>query len=202
MRGRLTSLMLSLSLLSSLTVTPALAQTSAAETELGQPFQTAQFPFNDQQPLTPEQVKIQKYKMERIRVQVLRDEWFITRGINERIDDMTLLKLTGRTAKVEDHELKQTIGNGAAIGGLALVAGGGLLLTDVVKFTNSFWVGIGLVIIGGAAAIGGQVYAGNIAGDEAPGHLIDRPEAEVLAKEYNDKLKKDLGLEHVPNLDS
>lgn len=199
-------LLLSLSLTAGFSAGPALAAESAAAAQSPEAsetagFKLAQFPFNDQQPLTPEQVKIQKYKMERIRVQVLRDEWFIVRGINERLDDMTLLKLVGRTAKVDDHEFKQLVGNGVALGGLALVAGGGLMLTDVLKFQNSFWVGIGLIIIGGAAAIGGELYAGNI-GEEAAGHIIDRPEAEAMAKEYNDKLKRDLGIEHVPNLDS
>lgn len=197
-------LLLSLSLTAGFSAGPALAA-QAAQADSAQAAETslklAQFPFNDQQPLTPEQVKIQKYKMERIRVQVLRDEWFIVRGINERLDDMTLLKLVGRTTKVDDHEFKQLVGNGVALGGLALVAGGGLMLTDVLKFQNSFWVGIGLIIIGGAAAIGGELYAGNI-GEEAAGHIIERPEAEAMAKEYNDKLKRDLGIEHVPNLDS
>lgn len=193
-------LLLSLSLTAGFSAGPVLAAQAAEQTETTR-IQLAQFPFNDQQPLTPEQVKIQKYKMERIRVQVLRDEWFIVRGINERLDDMTLLKLVGRTTKVDDHEFKQLVGNGMALGGLALVAGGGLMLTDVLKFQNSFWVGIGLIIIGGATAIGGELYAGNI-GEEAAGHIIDRPEAEAMAKEYNDKLKRDLGIEHVPNLDS
>lgn len=157
------------------------------------------FPFESTQPLTPEQIKIQKYKLSRLRVQELRDDWFVVRGINERLDDMTVLKLSGRTIKLKDEESKQTITTYVLIGGLVVAGVGGLLLTDIVKFTNSTTIGIGLVVVGGVAAIGAEFYAGNI-GEENP-HLLERSDAEAIAKEYNAKLKQELGIENLPNLD-
>ena len=165
--------------------TPALAQ--------------GNFPFNDVQELTPEQLKIQKYKLQRLRIQMLRDDWYIIRGINERLDDMTLFKLTGRTTKIEEEQFRVTVGNYVGIGGLVVAAAGGLILTDLIKFQNSPLVGIGLVVVGGAAAIGGQLWAGNIS-EENP-HVIERSDAELMVKEYNEKLKKDLGVDNVPNLE-
>lgn len=157
------------------------------------------FPFDSTQPLSPEQLKVQKYKLSRLRVQELRDDWFVVRGINERLDDMTVLKLSGRTIKLKDEESKQTIITYVLIGGLVVAGVGGLLLTDILKFTNSTTIGIGLVVVGGAAAIGAEVYAGNI-GEENP-HLLERADAEAITKEYNAKLKQELGIENLPNLD-
>lgn len=157
------------------------------------------FPFNEQQQLTPLEIKIQKYKLERLRIQQQRDTWTIIRGVNEPVDDYALLKMVGKTEKIEETEFKQTVGNSVAIGGLVVVGAGGLLLSDIVKFQNSALVGIGLIILGGAAAVGAELWAGNI-GDES-GHIIERPEAEGLIKSYNEKLKKELGLEGVENLD-
>lgn len=194
-----TALLLSLCLTAGFSA-PALAETVARVGPADTGWTIAQFPFNDQQPLTPEQVKIQKYKLERLRVNTLRDDWYVVRGINERLDDVTLLKLTGRTTQVEDQNFKQTVGNGIALGGLVVMGAGGLLMTDIFKFSNSFLVGIGLLVLGGAAALGGELWAGNI-GEENAGHILERPEAEALVKEYNEKLKKELGIEHVPGLE-
>lgn len=157
------------------------------------------FPFDSTQPLTPEQLKIQKYKLQRLRIQELRDDWYVIRGVNERLDDMTLLKLSGRTVKIKDEEFRQTITTYVTIGGLAVAAAGGLMLSDILKFSNSTAIGIGLVVVGGAAALGAEIWGGNL-GEENP-HMMERTDAEQMVKEYNINLKKELGIENVPNLE-
>ena len=168
--------------------TPVMAQTSGS------------FPFDDVKHLTPEQIKVQKYKLQRLRVKQIHQDWYIIRGINEKVDDSTLLKMLDRTELLEKDAMTKTIGNGVALGGLALIAGGGLMLTDLIKFPNSTLVGVGTIITGGALVIGGEVWAGNLGGAEG-GHLIDRREAEELVATYNQDLKKELGVENVPNLE-
>ncbi len=168
--------------------TPVLAQTSGS------------FPFDDIKQLTPEQVKIQKYKLQRLRVKQVHQDWYIIRGINEKIEDSTLLKMLEQTALLEKDTQDKTLGNGVALGGLALIASGGLMLTDLVKFPNSALVGIGTIIVGGALVIGGEVWAGNLGGTEG-GHIIERREAQDLVNQYNQDLKKELGVENVPNLE-
>ncbi|MGV3527083.1 MAG: hypothetical protein ACO1RX_22900 [Candidatus Sericytochromatia bacterium] len=159
----------------------------------------ANFPFNDVQQLTPDDLKVQKYKLQRLRITQIREQWFIIRGINERVADLTLLELVGETQILEDRDQQQLIGNSVAIGGLALMAVGGLMLGDLLKFPNSGLVGVGAIITGGALAVGSEIWIGNI-GDET-GHLITLQQAEAHVKTYNDKLKKELGVENVPNLD-
>lgn len=168
--------------------TPVLAQTSGS------------FPFDDIKQLTPEQIKIQKYKLQRLRVKQIHQDWYIIRGINEKIDDSTLLKMLEKTELLEKDAADKTLGNGVALGGLALIAGGGLMLTDLIKFPNSTLVGIGTIIAGGALVVGGEIWAGNL-GDAEAKHLIERREAEELVATYNQDLKKELGVENVPNLD-
>ena len=161
--------------------------------------QSSSFPFNEVQQLTPEQVKIQKYKLQRLRLNQVRGEWTIIRGINEKIDDVTLLKMVQKTDIIEIYEMNQAIGNSVALAGLGLVAGGGLIMTDVISFSNSFLVGLGIIIAGGAMALGGEMWAGNIG--NISDHLLDRTMAEVYVGEYNQNLKKELGLENLPNLE-
>lgn len=162
--------------------------------------QSTSFPFHEVQKLTPEQVRIQKYKLERLRIHSLRQEWFIVRGINEKIDDATLLKMIGDTEILEAYERDRSIGNGITLGGLVLLGSGGILLTDFISFDNSFFVGLGLVVAGAAAALIGESWSGNI--DESlTGHIIDRKDAEIYVKEYNIKLKKELQLEHMTDLE-
>lgn len=168
--------------------TPAWAQQSTA------------FPFHEVQKLTPEQVRIQKYKLERLRIVTLRQDWTVIRGINEKIDDATLLKMVGETDVLKAYERDRSIGNGITLGGLVLLGSGGILLTDFISFDNSFFVGLGLIVAGAAAALIGESWAGNI--DESlTGHIIERVEAEKYVKQYNSDLKKELQLENVPGLD-
>jgi hypothetical protein len=157
------------------------------------------FPFPDRDQLTQEELQIQRYKLQRLRITRERDRWYIIRGINENIEDMTLLKLVGRTQQLETIEQGRMIGTSITIGGLALMVGGGLMLANVIQFNNSSLVGVGLIVSGGAMAVYGELSAGNIG--DTYSHILDQREAEGYVKEYNDQLKKQLGLEHLQSLE-
>jgi len=161
--------------------------------------QNMSFPFNEVQELTPQEHRIQKYKMQRLRIQQVRQEWQIIRGINEKIDDLTLLKMVGATEQLNEFNSNQLIGNSVALGGLALAAGGGLIMTNVVPFDGSLLVGIGMLIAGVALTIGGEFYATNML--DLSGHIIDRKTAETYVKEYNTELKRELNLDPALELD-
>lgn len=157
------------------------------------------FPFSDVQQLNQEQLQVQKYKLQRLRIKQMQSYWLILRGINEKIDDLTLLKMINKTQVLEDINRDQMIGNGVALGGLGVAGAGGLMMGNVIKFNGSFWVGLAALILGGGMAITGELMAGNI-GDEFS-HILERPQAERFVAEYNDELKKQLGIAHLPNLD-
>jgi hypothetical protein len=157
------------------------------------------FPFPDRDQLTQEELQIQRYKLQRLRITRERDRWYIIRGINENIEDITLIKMVGRTQQLEAIEQGRMVGTSITIGGLALMVGGGLMLANVIKFDNSPLVGVGLIVTGGAMAVYGELSAGNI-GDVYT-HILDQREAEAYVKEYNEQLKKQLGLEHLQSLD-
>lgn len=161
--------------------------------------QNTSFPFNEVQQLTPEQIKIQKYKLERLRIAQIRGEWNVIRGVNEKVTDTELLKLLGKTDQLKDVHFNQTMGNAVALTGLALVTGGGLLMSNIISFDNSILIGIGAIIAGGAMALGGEIWAGNVG--DVNDHILDRHEAEQYIEEYNQQLKKELGVENIPNLE-
>lgn len=157
------------------------------------------FPFNDVQPLSPQDILVQKYKLQRLRIKEMQHYWMIMRGINDRVDDITLLKLLGKTDILQRIEQERTMGNSIALGGLGLMAIGGLMAGNVIKFEGALWVGIAALIGGVAMAITGEMMAGNI-GDEFS-HILERSQAEQYIEEYNEELKKKLGIAHLPNLD-
>ncbi|PIQ27996.1 hypothetical protein COW36_03340 [bacterium (Candidatus Blackallbacteria) CG17_big_fil_post_rev_8_21_14_2_50_48_46] len=157
------------------------------------------FPFNDVQQLTQQDLLVQKYKLQRLRIKELKNHWLIMRGINDKVDDMTLLKMIGKTDVLDKVEENQTFGNTLTLSGLGLMAVGGLLASNLIKFDGAIWVGIAGLIGGGALAISGEMMAGNI-GDEFS-HILDRQQAERYVAEYNEELKKKLGIAHIPNLD-
>lgn len=154
--------------------------------------------YTEPQSLTPEQLKIQKYKLQRLRLQSAHRDWYITRGVNERIDEVTLLKMTGQTDRLSVREANRNIGNSMTIGGLSLMAVGGVLLANLVKFDGSFWYGLGAFFAGGTLALVGESWAGNL--NEIDGHLLERYEVEALIKQYNDELKKEMGVEEISDL--
>lgn len=168
---------------------------------LGIPLQAwaQSFPFNETQPLTSDQVLIQKYKLERLRVKQLRDDWFIIRGINEKIEESTLLKLTGNEADLEDRSQRQLIGSSVGMGGLVAAGTGLLMVTNVIKVEHGFWIGL-TALIGGSALV---AYGSILAGDLESGftHIMSQEEARQLVQEYNQNLKKKIGVDHLPNLD-
>lgn len=157
------------------------------------------FPFNEVQKLSPQDILIQKYKLQRLRIKEMQNHWMIMRGINDRVDDLTLLKLLGKTDLLQRIDHERTMGNSIALGGLGLMAAGGLLSGNVIKFEGALWVGIAALIGGAAMAITGEMMAGNI-GDEFS-HILERSQAEQYVAEYNEELKKKLGIAHLPNLD-
>ena len=55
--------------------------------------QTSNFYFDDKTELSPQEVKIWKYKMARLSVRYEYGKWEILQGINNPLTDMQLLKL-------------------------------------------------------------------------------------------------------------
>ncbi|MBF2052843.1 MAG: hypothetical protein IGS03_05175 [Candidatus Sericytochromatia bacterium] len=178
--------------------TPA-ADASASRWTLAQSTQSMPFPFTEVQNLSPEETRIQKYKLQRLRIQQVRQEWQIIRGINEKIDDQTLLKMIGENARLREITTTQLIGNSISIGGLVLAGAGGIVMTDIVRFEGSVFVGLGMIVTGIAAVIAGEYFATNMF--DFSGHILERREAEDLVKAYNAELKRELRLEHLKELD-
>lgn len=162
-------------------------------------FAEPSFPFSDVQQLNHEQLQVQKYKLQRLRIKQMQSYWLILRGVNEKIDDITLLKMINKVDVLADINRGQLIGNGIALGGLGVAGAGGLMMGNVIKFNGSFWVGLAALVLGTGMAITGELMAGNI-GDEFS-HILDQPQAERYVAEYNEELKKQLGIAHLPNLD-
>ena len=154
--------------------------------------------YTEPQSLSPEQLKIQKYKLQRLRIQDAHRDWFITRGVNQRVDEITLLKLTGQIERLSTRQINQSIGNSMTVGGLSLMAVGGVLLANLVKFDGSFWYGLSAFVAGGVLALVGEGWANNLS--ELDGHVMERLEAESLIKQYNDELKKEMGVEGISDL--
>lgn len=152
------------------------------------------YPFEDGQQLSPIQIKVQKFKMTRLRIIDDKNKWYIVRGINEEISDETLLSFVNQTDRLKKLEGKRFIGDSIAISGILIMGGGGILVSDVLKIENGLWYGIGLLVVGGVAAIVGEVFAGNM-GSNKYNHSINRQEAEIYVKEFNEELKKKLGIE-------
>lgn len=184
-----------------LITTPGWSSPVNSQKNSTQSFQLAQFdsPFYTQpQSLSPEQLKIQKYKLQRLRIQNAHRDWYITRGVNERVDEITLLKLTGQTERLSNRQVNQSIGNSMSIAGLSLMGVGGILLANLVKFDGSFWYGLGAFLAGGTLAFVGEGWANNLS--ELDGHIMERLEAEALIKQYNNELKKEMGVEDISDL--
>lgn len=179
-----------------LATTPALAfaltEASVQVAQSNSPF------YTEPQSLSPEELNIQKFKLQRLRIQNAHRDWYITRGVNERIDEVTLLKMTGQAERLSRREVNQNIGNSMSIGGLSLMAVGAVLLANLVKFDGSFWYGLGAFLAGGTLALVGESWAGNL--NEIDGHILERYEAEALIKQYNDELKKEMGVEGISDL--
>lgn len=157
------------------------------------------FPFAEDKQLTPEQIKIQKYKMRRLRIAIEPKGWHIVKGISERISDDTLMRLAHQNERLAEFERQAMIGHAIGLGGILLTAGGGVLVSNVFKIENGIWYGIGAIVLGGAAAIIGETLAGAIGDENA--HMISREDAEGYVKMYNTELKKELELQDVKDLE-
>lgn len=192
---KMSALVAALTLSAWMATTPALAFMSPDAVQVAQsnsPF------YTEPQSLSPEELNIQKFKLQRLRIQNAHRDWYITRGVNERIDEVTLLKMTGQAERLSRREVNQNIGNSMSIGGLSLMAVGAVLLANLVKFDGSFWYGLGAFVAGGTLALVGESWAGNL--NELDGHILERYEAEALIKQYNDELKKEMGVEGISDL--
>lgn len=192
---KMSALVAALTLSAWMATTPALAFMSPDAVQVAQsnsPF------YTEPQSLSPEELNIQKFKLQRLRIQNAHRDWYITRGVNERIDEVTLLKMTGQAERLSQREVNRNIGNSMSIGGLSLMAVGAVLLANLVKFDGSFWYGLGAFVAGGTLALVGESWAGNL--NELDGHILERYEAEALIKQYNDELKKEMGVEGISDL--
>ncbi len=193
---KMPALVAALTLSAWMATTPALAfvppTASVQVAQSNSPF------YTEPQSLSPEELNIQKFKLQRLRIQNAHRDWYITRGVNERIDEVTLLKMTGQAERLSQREVNRNIGNSMSIGGLSLMAVGAVLLANLVKFDGSFWYGLGAFLAGGTLALVGESWAGNL--NELDGHILERYEAEALIKQYNDELKKEMGVEGISDL--
>lgn len=152
--------------------------------------------YEENRPLTQQEVNIWRYKMERITIRSEFGKWEIIQGINTSLTDMQLLKLVNNeniaTERLKSIEMKQNLGAGIALAGLGIVAVAALFLTNVIKIDNSLIYGIG-------GGLGGLilVFTGNlispIISDEAD-HIINIDEARNSAEKYNEQLRKALNI--------
>lgn len=160
------------------------------------------FIFEDQKPLTKEEIVIWKYKLEKITVRSEFGRWEIVQGINTRLTDMQLLSMINSENiaidRLKDVEFKQNLGNGLSILGVLIALVGGVFASNLIKVDNGVYYGIG-GIAGGA----GLFLFGNgmspVISDEAS-HIITIDEARTAADKYNDQLKKNLGITENMNI--
>lgn len=152
--------------------------------------------YEEQKQMTPQEVNIWKYKMERISVHTQAGKWEIIQGINSQLTDMQLLNLVGSeniaTERLKNIETKQAIGSGFMLGGLALGAVGAIFLSGIINIKNGTYYGIGGVA-GGLLllVIGNQLSP--LVSDESE-HIISMEEAKNAAEKYNAQLRKNLNI--------
>ncbi len=152
--------------------------------------------YEEQKDLTPEQVSILKYKMERITIRQEFGKWTITQGINTDLTDVQLLKLINSEHIASDRlrgvESKQNIGAAISIAGLALSVIGGIVLSNIIKIENNTYYGAGGIAAGVVLFGVGNVIS-PIVNDENE-HVITVEEAKNAAQKYNTELKLKLHL--------
>lgn len=158
--------------------------------------QQNKFYFDDRTELTPQEVKIWKYKMSKLSIRYEYGKWDIIQGINTTLTDMQLLKLVNSEEigyqRLKNLESKRNIGDMLSISGLLIGLAGVFLLTNILKFENSNIYGI--------AGVGGGItllIIGNslnpLIQDEAD-HILTMEEAKFSVEFYNKHLRESLGL--------
>jgi hypothetical protein len=152
--------------------------------------------YEDQKPLTPQEVSILKYKMGKITVRQELGRWQIIQGINTELTDMQLLNLVNSENIAVDRlkglEMKQTIGTGFTIAGILVGIAGGVLVSDLFKVNNGLYIGIGGIVAGlGLIFIGNSISP--LIADESD-HIINIEEARSAAEKYNAQFRKSLNL--------
>lgn len=154
------------------------------------------FAFEEQKPLTKEEIVIWKYKLERITVRSEFGRWEVVQGINTRLTDMQLLGMVNSeniaTDRIKDIEFRQNLGNGISILGIGLALIGGIFASNLIKVDNGIYYGLGGITSGvGIFLLGNGMSP--IISDEAS-HIITIDEAREAAEKYNNQLKKTLGI--------
>jgi len=155
------------------------------------------FPFEEGGQLTPENIKIQKYKMERIRIKEQNDGWYIIQGINQELSDETLLKLVNEHGKLEELNKRKMIATGISSVGMLVGVGGAFFLSNVVPIENGTWIGIGLTVGGIGLTLAGELL-NPVVFDDMSQHFLTMEEASVMADIYNKNLCEKLGLPDIP----
>jgi hypothetical protein len=154
------------------------------------------YKYEDQKQLTPQEVSLWKYKMERITVRQELGKWQIIQGINTELTDIQLLNLVNSENIAIDRlkavEMKQNIGSVFVIGGIILGLVGAVFVSDIIKVNNGLYYGIG-GIAGGLGLIVIGNFISPLIVDEAD-HVISIEEARNAAEKYNVQLRKTLKL--------
>lgn len=155
------------------------------------------FPFEDGMQLTPESIKIQKYKMERIIIKEENDGWHIIQGINQELSDETLIKLVNEQGKLEELNKRKMLASAVSSIGMLVGLGGAVLLSNVIPMENSTWIGIGLTVGGVGLSIAGELL-NPVIFDDFSQHFLTIEDAKEMADIYNKKLCEKLGLTDIP----
>lgn len=142
--------------------------------------------------MTPLEISIWKYKMEKISVKNEINKWEIVQGINTKLTDMQMLRLVGAenvaAERLKNIEFKQNLGNTLSLVGLAGAILAGLLLGNVIKVNNGFYYGLGGLGVSGAVVVAGNAVSPIVSDEDA--HILTMEEAIFTANSYNKKLKE------------
>ena len=152
------------------------------------------FPFQDQGELTPHDINVQKYKMQRITIKQENENWFIIQGVNTDLTDEALLKLMKQTPKVEEIDSKKNLALTLSSVGFVSGAVGGTIMSNVIPFDNSIWVGLSFVAVGSLLLVIGEMVNPSLFEDISEKHFITMEEAIKLAEKYNKELAAKLEL--------
>lgn len=154
-------------------------------------FADDQYNFTDKE-MTPLEISIWKYKMEKISVKNEINKWEIIQGINTKLTDMQMLRLVGAenvaTERLKSIEFKQNLGNTLSLAGVAAAILAGLFLGNIIKVNNGFYYGLGGLGVGGALVVSGNAISPIVAEEDS--HILTMEEAIFAANSYNKKLKE------------
>lgn len=152
--------------------------------------------YEETRDLTPQEVNVLKYKMERITIRQEHGKWTVIQGINSELTDMQLLKLVNSeniaTERMKNLESKQNLGSAISLGGIGLGLVGGVFVSNLIKVDNGTYYGIAGIVAGLALLVIGNSIS-PIVSDESD-HTITIDEAKNAAQRYNFELRKRLNI--------